>query len=344
MLDDLAHIEQVAMDAATRAADFVSARFGGKLDVSRKPQDFNTLVTDVDIASQALITDLVASRFPEHRVLGEEDRFESEPAATDYVWAVDPIDGTTNFVNGLPMYAVSIGVLHRGRPVVAACALPWAGEPRPILVHARAGGGAWLGERKLRIEAPKPASGGKSPLEGRIAAIPGRLRRSYRLSKEYMKSVGEPRTTGSAVYEQILVALGVAQYSITGPARIWDFAAGVLIVKEAAGVAMTPVRPADGRRSDHWQPLDAFVDRYELTADTFKRMRAWYGPVLLGPPEIVEFVARNARPRRPSTLRRLRRKLFRRFRGRTRQNGSGGPPASRGDRPATSADSSSGPR
>lgn len=334
--DQLRLIEQLAVDAATQAADFVSSRFGGKLDVSHKPLDNDTLVTDVDLASQKLITDLVTARFPDHRVLGEEDkRVEIEPAATDFVWAVDPIDGTTNFVNGLPVYAVSIGVLYRGRPVAAACALPWAGMTRPIVVHAHAGGGAWCGERKLQIVASAPPADGRSPLDGRIAAIPGGLRRGYRLSKDYMKSVGEPRTTGSAVYEQILVAMGVAQYSITGPARIWDFAAGVLIVKEAAGVAMTPVRAADGRRSDHWQPLETFVDRYELTSDTFKRMRAWYGPVLLGPPEVVEFVARNARPRRPSRLRRLRRKLF----GRTRRRpaASGTTSAAAGAKPARQA-------
>jgi myo-inositol-1(or 4)-monophosphatase len=340
--DQLRQIEQVATDAATQAADFVGSRFGGKLEVSRKPEEGDTLVTDVDVASQRLIADIVAARFPGHRLLGEEDRRAgdgaargtsgggaltaiAEPPATEFVWAVDPVDGTVNFVNGLPIYAVSIGVLHRGRPVAAACALPWPGTPRPIVVHARAGGGAWLGERRLRIEAATPAEDGRSALAGRVAALPGGLRRAYRLSKAYLVEIGEARSTGSAVYEQMLVALGVAQYSITGPAKIWDFAAGVLIVREAGGIAMTPARPGDGVRADHWRPLDSFVDSYDLTPETTKRMRAWHGPVLLGPPSIVEFVAANARPRRPSTLRRLRRRLLRRFSaGRSSRRATGG--------------------
>jgi myo-inositol-1(or 4)-monophosphatase len=347
--DQLRQIEQVAVDAAAQAADFVGSRFGGKLDVSRKPEEGDTLVTDVDLASQRLIADIVAARFPAHRLLGEEDRRAGdagrgatgggvgttlvEPAATEFVWAVDPIDGTLNFVNGLPFYAVSIGILHRGRPVAGACALPWPGTPRPIVIHARAGDGAWLGERRLRIEAPGPAEDGRPPLAGRVAALPGGLRRAYRLSKDYTKEIGEPRATGSAVYEQMLVALGVAQYSITGPAKIWDFAAGVLIVREAGGIAMTPARPGDGARADHWRPLESFVDTYDLTPETTKRMRAWHNPVLLGPPSIVEFVAANARPRRPSTLRRLRRRLLRRFsagRSSRRANGGRRPPGPSG--------------
>jgi fructose-1,6-bisphosphatase/inositol monophosphatase family enzyme len=370
--DQLRQIEQVAVDAAAQAADFVGSRFGGKLDVSRKPEEGDTLVTDADVASQRLIAGIVAARFPAHRLLGEEDRRAGgagaggrpggaggghtggssggitgssarggqgdatggpttenaafvDPAATEFVWAVDPIDGTVNFVNGLPIYAVSIGVLHRGRPVAGACALPWPGTPHPIVIHARVGGGAWLGERRLRIEAARPAEAGRSPLAGRVAALPGGLRRAYRLSKEYLKEIGEPRTTGSAVYEQMLVALGVAQYSITGPAKIWDFAAGVVIVREAGGIAMMPARPGDGARADHWRPLESFVDTYDLTPETMKRMRAWHGPVLLGPPSIVEFVAASARPRRPSTLRRLRRRLLRRLSaGRSAQRATGG--------------------
>ncbi|MBI4305961.1 MAG: hypothetical protein HY678_06535, partial [Chloroflexi bacterium] len=68
------------------AAEYVGSRFGGKLDVSRKAHDGNTLVTDVDLESQRMIAGLVGKSFPEHRILGEEDKFETEPASTDFVW------------------------------------------------------------------------------------------------------------------------------------------------------------------------------------------------------------------------------------------------------------------
>lgn len=308
-------IEQTATEAASQAAELVAGRFGKKLDVSRKPHDSNTLVTDADFASQKLIADIVAARFPGHVVLGEEDKPDDARAAAEFVWAVDPIDGTTNFVNGMPVYAVSIGVLQRGRPVVAACALPWPGESSSIALHARKGGGAWLGERRLQIQ-PGPANG--APTAGRIAALAGGIRHGYRLSKEYMKSVGELRQSGSAVYDQVLVAMGIAGYSITGPARIWDFAAGVLIVREAGGVAMTPVDDANGRKTDRWRPLEAFTTPYGNDGDTLKRMRAWYGQVLLGSPDIVEYVTRHARPRRPSTVARIRRMVFAKRRAKPR--------------------------
>lgn len=305
--DQLQLIEQTATDAALQAAGLVAGRFGKKLDVSRKPHDSNTLVTDADFASQKLIADIVAARFPDHVVLGEEDKPDDARPAAEFVWAVDPIDGTTNFVNGMPVYAVSIGVLQRGRPVVAACALPWPGEPSSIALHARKGAGAWLGERRLQIQA---GATNAAPTSGRIAAVPGGLRRSYRLSKEYMKAVGEVRQSGSAVYDQALVALGIAGYSITGPARIWDFAAGVLIVREAGGVAMTPVDDTKGGKTDRWRPLESFATPYGNDGDTLKRMRAWYGQVLLGSPDIVDYVTGNVRPRRPSTVGRLRRMVL----------------------------------
>jgi len=126
VLDDatLMEIELYATEVVEAAGKLVSERFGGDLYVESKDGNGANPVTDVDRASQALIAAMVEKRFPEHMILGEEDAPKDEPEARDFIWVVDPIDGTTNYVNGHPVYAISIGVLHRGEPVVAAVWTP----------------------------------------------------------------------------------------------------------------------------------------------------------------------------------------------------------------------------
>ena len=116
----LQRLERAAVEMAGKAGSMVMGRFGGALEVGSKDEAGRDLVTDVDRASQRLIQESVADKFPDHMLLGEEEPPEEESPAPDFVWAVDPIDGTINFVNGLPPWAVSIGVLHRGQPVAGA--------------------------------------------------------------------------------------------------------------------------------------------------------------------------------------------------------------------------------
>ena len=115
-------LHETACAAAKNAGVMVAERFGGPLEVESKVD--KTLVTDVDKASQQVITETITARFPDHMVLGEEDEHDNEPPATDFVWAVDPVDGTTNYVNGMPVHAVSVAVLYRGAPVAAAVWVP----------------------------------------------------------------------------------------------------------------------------------------------------------------------------------------------------------------------------
>lgn len=294
----LVSIEQAAIDAVRQAGALVARRFGGPLEVSSKSQEEGKeLVTDVDRASQRLIASLTVDRFPGHMLLGEEDAPDDPPPAADFVWAVDPIDGTTNFVNGLPLHAVSVGVLHRGRPVAGAIWVPWPSDAGTgAVLHARVSGGAWCNGRRLQIKDP---DGDGAPKSGRLSGIPGGFRWAYRVGKPLRRSIGEPRVSGSTTFETAMVATGVMQFTVSGPSFVWDYAASALLAAEAGGTVLMLGR--DGR----WRALEGWGAPYANDAATSKRLREWRGPLIMASPKVAAFLAANLRPRRPPVWKRV---------------------------------------
>lgn len=304
----LEELEQAAYDAAVKAGAYVGGRFGGELEIGKKDDATKSLVTDVDRTSQQMIGELIASRFPDHLMIGEEDPPEQDPPAPEFVWAVDPVDGTTNFANGVPIYSVAVGVLHWGRPVAGACWIPWPSGEGHIVPHARLGGGAWLGRDRLRVRGP---TGGAVPESGRVSLVPAGIGSTYRIGKELWNGIGEVRVTGSLVYELALVAAGGSQYMVGGFANVWDHAAGALLVQEAGGRVLTLEVDRAGRLTGRWVPLTTFDEAYDGSPNTFKRLRRWRRPLIAGSPGVADALARNLRLRRPSFIRRVRRAIWR---------------------------------
>lgn len=303
----LAEIEQFAVEVVGAAGKLVSARFGGELDVESKDGNGANPVTDVDRASQALIAEMVDERFPEHMILGEEDAPENEPAARDFIWCVDPIDGTTNYVNGHPVYAVSVAVLHRGQPVVGAVWIPWPVDGGHEVLHGRKGGGAWIGDRQLSVKKPIGEEPHR-PKRGWLSTIPGSLRFMFKVRRGMRGNFGEPRTTGSAVYELAMVARGVLQYAVTGAVFSWDLAAGTLLVSEAGGIVLTPAGPED-RVSGDWALVKDFSPGFKNDQQTTRSIRGRRRVVLVGAPEVVWFVAGHLKRRRYGRIRRYWRRM-----------------------------------
>ena len=296
----LVSFEQAAVDAVRQAGALVAQRFGGALEVSSKgDEDGKELVTDVDRASQRLIASLTVDRFPGHMLLGEEDAPDHPPPAADFVWAVDPIDGTTNFVNGLPVHAVSAGVLYKGRPVAGAIWVPWPSDAGAgAVLHARAGGGAWFNDRRLLIKDP---DGDGAPKNGRLSGVPGGLRWAYRVGKPLRRSMGEPRVSGSTTFETAMVATGVMQFTVSGSSYVWDYAASSLLASEAGGAVLMLGR--DGR----WAAFEGWGAPYANDTGTSKRLREWRGPMIMAAPKVAAFLAANLRPRRPPIWKRVAR-------------------------------------
>lgn len=218
------------MAAAVRAADYLRsverprdpARWGNK-----GPNDF---VTACDRASEELITEVLQKGEPGSTVLGEE--FSPEVERKGLVWIVDPIDGTTNFIHGLPAFAVSIaaeidGVLEAGVVMDVE---------RNRIYHARRGGGAWLDEERIgvsRITNPAHALIGTGFPFKDLAELDEYQRQFARVAAH----TSGIRRAGSAALDLADVAAGRFEGFWEPRLSAWDIAAGVLIIREAGGVA-----------------------------------------------------------------------------------------------------------
>ena len=114
-----AEIEARAVELARGGGELLSGYFGGNLSIQYKDDNQRDPVTDADRETQDFLTKGILESFPDHDILGEEDdenAQDADAAAGDFLWVLDPLDGTKNFLHGLPVYACSVGVLYRGEP------------------------------------------------------------------------------------------------------------------------------------------------------------------------------------------------------------------------------------
>lgn len=302
-------LEAKAVEIAKRSGELLHGYFGTGLEVEYKDEKKRAHpVTRADRESQEYLCESILRSFPEHGIIGEEgEGEEGDLPAKDILWILDPLDGTTNFINGLPIYAVSIGVLHRGTPVVGAIFLPWPGKGGGSVLHARQGRGARLDGEAISLVQKDPSL--ESPDPKRLSGVPGSFGGQFRVGKGLRGRGGDPRVTGSAVYELAMAATGVFQYVVLGAPRVWDLAAGAVIVKEAGGAVM--VRPRSARQ---WEPLTSVGPSWEHGAPKVNDLRKWAVPILAGNAGAVSVVATNlGKRRRPVSAKvaRLVRKLGR---------------------------------
>ena len=302
MLDETLsqQIEAVAVRLAQGAGELLADHFGRPMSIEYKDKAQRDPVTTADKTCQKYLEDEIARQFPDHSVLGEEGSDDDDTLATDFLWVLDPLDGTTNFLNGLPVYACSIAVLYQGRAVAGALYIPWPKPGGGFVLHCRRGGGCFAdGEPVSVYQSEEPGS-------NRLIGLPGSFAHTARFSGRIGDKAGEMRTTGSVAYELAMTACGVMQYSVFGAPRIWDMAAGALAVMEATGTVM--IRHPGVKK---WQALDSLVPGWETKTPNLKELRGWAAPVIAGNQQVAPLIAANLRPRfRPlARLRRFARRL-----------------------------------
>ena len=279
--DLLASIEEHAVSLAASAGQLLLDYFHRDMKVEYKSEGSRSPVSDADKGAEQLIVDGIRSRFPDHGILSEET-----PPAEDldqpFVWVIDPLDGTTNFVNGFPVFSSSIGVLHHGKPVAGAIYVPSPTTSAGLVFHARCGGGAFAGDTPIRVyDKPKPMPNG-------LVMLPAAFWRRYRIGKE-LRRLGELRNIGSTAYEMTLVASGVMQYAAFSAPHPWDVAAGIAIVREAGGEVLA-------RTSNRWLPLETLYGPKEAGRSTEGDLAKWRASLLVGNPAIVALLSDNLKP------------------------------------------------
>ncbi|MSQ42340.1 MAG: inositol monophosphatase [Dehalococcoidia bacterium] len=291
----LAEIEAVALELARLAGVEITATLTREITVQYKREPRGTAaptdpVSEVDHAIERLLRERLGQRFPAHGIVGEEVPDHPSPDH-EFVWAVDPVDGTTNFVNGFPLFACSIGVLHRGRPVVAAVWCSASHELRPGVYHARRGGGLHFEQHPV-VPGGRPRTG----VTRRLAAAPGGSpRRTARW---------DHRVTGSAAIESAFVAAGIFSCAIFWSPGLWDVAAGATLLLESGHEVWTR---GPGRAG--WVPFERFEAPTTVRERRAPSLRDWRRPLIVGERDAVETLRRTARG--PSLWRRARFRLRR---------------------------------
>jgi myo-inositol-1(or 4)-monophosphatase len=200
-----------------------------RLQVNTKaPNDF---VTEVDHAAEAAIIDTLLAAYPGHGILAEESGTARGARDSDYVWIIDPLDGTTNFIHGLPTYAVSIGLAFRDQIQQAVVYDP----ARNDLFYASKGRGAFLNDKRLRVSKRTRMA---DALIG--TGFPFRkgddFSRYLRMFETVMKGCAGLRRPGAAALDLCYVAAGWYDGFFETGLSPWDVAAGSLLVTEAGGL------------------------------------------------------------------------------------------------------------
>jgi len=219
----------VAVMAARRGGDTLIRSINklGKVRVEQKGR--NDFVTEIDRAAEKAVISVIQKHYPEHAILAEES---GQHGDADDVWIIDPLDGTTNYLHGFPVYCVSVAVMQKGRLQHGVVYDPLRQE----LFTATQGQGAQLDGRKIRVS-------GRIELAGTLIGTGFPYRDSgagiepyMNMLRSAMRETSGIRRAGSAALDLCYVAAGRLDAFWETGLQPWDLAAGTLIVREAGGI------------------------------------------------------------------------------------------------------------
>jgi myo-inositol-1(or 4)-monophosphatase len=216
------------IEIAKEAGEIVSEGFNKNLKIEFKSND-SDLVTDIDRASETHISDFIRKKFPSHGIVAEESG--NIKNGSEYVWVIDPLDGTVNFAHGLPIFSISIGLQKNGKTIAGVV----YDVPRDVMFSAESGGGAYANSEKIRVTE-------NSNLRHSIlvTGFPYNIRENpfNALEKfvELTKASRGMRRLGSAAIDFCYVACGVFDGFWEVYLNPWDICAGKFIVEEAGGL------------------------------------------------------------------------------------------------------------
>jgi len=231
-VDELAELLETAV-AAAEAGAVVLRRYFRHADLDIQVKGEHDFVTEADHGSEKAIVEVLLGRYPHHHILAEESgaSHQVDPKGDICEWIIDPLDGTSNFLHGLPVFCVSIGC-RRGGEIIAAVILdPIGGE----LFKASKGGGAWWNGRRMQVSK-------KAGLEDAFLATgyPFRARTALDVYLDIFRDIflisRGIRRCGAAALDLAYTAAGVYDGFFELKLSPWDIAAGVLLVEEAGGV------------------------------------------------------------------------------------------------------------
>ena len=221
----------VAIKAARAAGAIINRAALDVESVRISQKQVNDFVTEVDHASEQAIIDTLLGAYPDHAIWAEESGKTQGQQGSDFVWIIDPLDGTTNFIHGFPVYCVSIALAVKGKIEQAVVYDP----TRNDLFTATRGRGAFMNERRIRVS--KRTDLRQCLISTGFPFRPGDNFNAYlRLMGEVMQRTAGLRRPGSAALDLAYVAAGFTDAFFETGLSPWDVAAGSLLVQEAGGL------------------------------------------------------------------------------------------------------------
>jgi myo-inositol-1(or 4)-monophosphatase len=203
-------------------------RYGVEQERQVQSKGYADVVTDIDKASEELLVGAINKRYPDHAIVAEEGS--NSDGQSEYTWVIDPLDGTLNYLHGLPIYCVSVGVLRAGQPFIGVVYDPTRDE----LYTAERGQGAYLNGRRLRVSATNELQRALLTTGfpyNRFSQNDNNLREFAHI----LLHVQDVRRPGSAALDLCYAAAGRSDGHWELGLKPWDVAAGALIVHEAGG-------------------------------------------------------------------------------------------------------------
>jgi len=218
-----------AIEAAMHAGRVQMEHFGAA-DLRIDKKGTIDLVTNIDVAIERTFRAMIAERFPDHAVLGEELESSKPEQPSEYCWVLDPIDGTTNYAHGLPIFCCSIALEQYGTPIAAAVFDP----NRQELFTAERGQGAWVNGKPMRVSSANVLIDSLlvTGFHYEVQRDPGEL---MGLFTKFITKARAVRRLGSAALDLCYVAAGRFEGFWEQKLHPWDIAGGALLVQEAGG-------------------------------------------------------------------------------------------------------------
>ena len=264
------------------AGDYVLNNFDGNFQIFSKDKK-NNLVTEIDHNAQKIIIEDITETYPDHLIVGEEDNIKTIKNTSEFIWVIDPIDGTTNFVNGIPNFAISIALLKNYEPIAGVIWIPWPNNEKSLIFSSSKNNGSRIGSLKLDLTENNISNleEGSVTSYSSFSTLFGNKNRNIKPWNKIIK--GEKRVIGAVAYEMALVAKGVIRFGLFGPASIWDFGAGLLIIKEAGGIIY--FLDENYNIQDKFYSFESLIKKNESTDE--KMIYEWTGQFLIGNPMIM---------------------------------------------------------
>ncbi|MEF3117775.1 inositol monophosphatase family protein [Streptomyces chrestomyceticus] len=254
----------LALEAARRAGELLRDGRPADLGVAATKTSPIDVVTEMDIASEKLITGFLAEHRPDDGFLGEEGA--SVAGSSGVRWVIDPVDGTVNYLYGLPSWAVSIAAEKDGEAVVGVVAAPMRGET----YHAVLGGGAFRDGEPVRCRPAPPLS--QALIGTGFAYLSERRAAQAEVLRTLLPQVRDIRRGGSAAIDLCDVACGRLDGYYERGLNPWDMAAGALIAREAG--ALTGGRPGEPASND--LVVAASPDVFATLQPLLEELGAWH--------------------------------------------------------------------